>query len=67
MLTRLTQNMALAILFGSLGITQAHASRTNQRFIADNLSVTVQSVTGGDPEPISPKILQVILAILHLE
>ena len=67
MSTHLMRKMALAIPFGFLGIASAHASGMNPRFVPRPPQATIESVTGGDPEPTSPKILQRIFAIVHLE
>jgi hypothetical protein len=67
MSTHLTRKITFAILLGSLSIASARASGTDQRSILHDTQVTFKSVTGGDPEPTSPKIIHILLAILHLE
>jgi hypothetical protein len=53
------RNLALAITLTALSTSAIHAQATGS-------NPAVPSVTGGDPEPTSPTVVQVILVILHM-
>lgn len=64
--TRINLKLATVIALAVLALPPANASTTTQPQPTSVAPSTPASVTGGDPEPTSPHIIQVILAILHL-
>jgi hypothetical protein len=63
----LARKLTLAATLTVLSVTAAHASTSNTSPTSTLRStVTPDSVTGTDPEPTSPNIIQVILVLLHL-
>jgi len=63
----LAQKLTLAVTLTVLSVTAAHGSTSNTPPTSSPQStVSADSVTGTDPEPTSPNIIQVILAVLHL-
>jgi hypothetical protein len=63
----LARKLTLAATLTVLSATAADASTSNASATSTLQStVSPDSVTGTDPEPTSPNIIQVILAFLHL-
>lgn len=61
-MSRLTKrSLVLALALSILPLTVAHADVTTPPPPA-----TPSSVTGGSPEPISPKAIEIILSLLEL-
>jgi hypothetical protein len=59
MFKHIARNFALALTLAALSVSTIHAQ-------AASPSPVVPAVTGGDPEPTSPKVVQTILVLLHL-
>jgi hypothetical protein len=62
MLKPSARKLTLAATLLALTVSAVHAQSTPP----PPPPVTTDGVTGGDPEPTSPNIVQVILSILHL-
>jgi hypothetical protein len=59
MLKHIARTFALALTLAALSTSTIHAQATS-------VPPAVPAVTGGDPEPTSPNVVQTILAFLHL-
>ena len=59
MFKHIARNFALALTLAALSISTIHAQATSA-------PPPVPAVTGGDPEPTSPTVVQTILVFLHL-
>jgi hypothetical protein len=55
----IVRNFALAFTLAALSVSTIHAQATSA-------PPAVPAVTGGDPEPTSPNVVQTILVLLHL-
>jgi hypothetical protein len=63
----LARKLTLAATLTVLSATAAHASTANTSpASAPQPTVTADSVTGTDPVPTSPDVIQMILTFLHL-
>ena len=58
MFKHVARNFTLALTLTGLSTPAIHASTSSP--------ASSTSVTGGDPEPTSPDVVQLILALLHL-
>jgi|GEM_PF-5267614 len=63
----IARNLAVAFTFIALVAPVIHASTTSAAVAASSPTVSASpSVTGGDPEPTSPDVAQMILIFLYL-
>jgi hypothetical protein len=59
MLKHIARNFALALTLVALPTSTIHAQATST-------PPATPAVTGGDPEPTSPTVVQIVLVVLHL-